>query len=1004
MASEFPESFKDLTYASLDSATEQKLGLPSGLLSSVRLNGERSNHSATNSDGTFSAYQFIPATRKAILDKYGLDVRLSPQNASEGAGLLLKEGLDRNKGDAALAVAEYAGGLDRANWGKTTRSYVQRVTSGMTPVTVDTGPDAGTAPADGQSTFDRVSAQMAKPTESQIGNVFKAYQSGQMTPQERQHFEEDVQAGRIMLPRGAALVASAPVASGPANLVPDAVLKAYADGRMTREEKIQLETDVKDGSVRLPDGASLGQTERPGIVDRMKEAVTGNERATAQTGQLEDWAGMPELNSFSLASAKAGLGTFLSNPQETVQIIKANFPGVQVSQDERGNYLLTSSIDGKQYAIKPGFQPSDVARTAGAVAAFTPAGRAVTLPGMAAGSAATQAAIEATQKATGGNFDTGDVVAAGLTAPAVPLLASAGRAALAPVRTALTDLRGAVNPAAVTRAAAEAAPAITQDARLAAPQTAPVVVPAAAPVAPAATMSAEELAQTARKAAGGGLGSSNAKQVLAGQAAPDAETVAAAERLGIRDYLQPDHVTTNQAFRELAQAAKSVPGSEGRAAELQGLEQVGKRADDLITELGGTKDLSTVSSAVKAQMEGTQTELEARANKLYGDLRDAVPAKTGAPARNVLDFVEQRAKDLGGRENLTPMEKQILGKLTPKPVTNEAGQVVGKTQPTYALLDDVRKDLGAAARAAGPFKDADTGLAKKLYGLLSDDQAAVVGRLGMGDTYNAARQAVAVRKGLEDDMTSLFGKALDRSLVGELSGAVTALSKGDADRLVRTIKAVPEQMRETVVASGLSSAFGRSARDGAINFNSFTKWYDGLQQNQQAYAALMSNLPQSARQQLRDLYLVSRGISSASRERILTGRIQAVTQDLQGADSLMANLYGFAKRASVGAAAEAVTTPLGMPGAGLASGITSALARGKPNVVKAVDAVIASPEFVEAAKTAGKAGQEQAARRLAYSKQFTKFVRAAGQPREMSNRERWILNAMQAQNNLNQRP
>lgn len=64
-----------------------------------------------------------------------------------------------------------------------------------------------------------------------------------------------------------------------------------------------------------------------------------------------------------------------------------------------------------------------------------------------------------------------------------------------------------------------------------------------------------------------------------------------------------------------------------------------------------------------------------------------------------------------------------------------------------------------------------------------------------------------------------------------------------------------------------------------------------------------------------------------------------------------------------------------------------------------------SPEFIQAAKAAKAAGtpqQAQAARALAYSKQFTKFVRAVGAPREMSNRERWILNAMQAQNNLNQ--
>lgn len=126
----FPESYKDTLYAQLDSSTEKKLGLPVGLLSSVRAYGERSNHSQTNELGTATVYQFTPATRKAILDKYGLDVTLSPENASEGAGLLLQESLKRNQGNPVDAVGEYIGGTDRKNWGKTTQAYIGRVMAG----------------------------------------------------------------------------------------------------------------------------------------------------------------------------------------------------------------------------------------------------------------------------------------------------------------------------------------------------------------------------------------------------------------------------------------------------------------------------------------------------------------------------------------------------------------------------------------------------------------------------------------------------------------------------------------------------------------------------------------------------------------------------------------------------------------------------------------------------------------------------------------------------------
>lgn len=1019
MAAETPNSFKDPFWTGLASGTEQKLGLPKGLLVAVLTRGERSNADQVSEAGAKTPFQIIPSTRKAAIDKYGIDPYLSPENSAEVAGRLLKDSLDRNSGDATLAVAEYHGGTDRANWGPRTKSYVQRVVGAQPAPVRDAAPSASLdlPPSDEPSAFQQALAaqQAATPATAQISNVYKAYSSGQMSPEEEQQFEADVRDGKLMLPRGAKLeIDGKPIANtgAPRSQVmelPAGVMQAYQDGSMPTEDKIQLENDVKAGLVRLPGGAQIAKTERPRLIDRVKESITGEQRRTAETEALPDWATMPELSGMGvraegasvLAPLRAAIGSQLAGPDELAKIIQANFPGVQARQDEKGNFIFKSGMNGQEYAVKPGFRASDIGRALFGAAVFTPAGRATTLGRMAVGAGLTQTAIEGSQALTGGDFNPGEVATAAVLAPVLPAAVNAVKAIAPTARAGVSRVLGRAGEAAPEAPAAAVAPpgsTVTPPAGSVTPAqgaVTPAVPAAAAAAEPAAAMSATELAQTARSAAEGGIGSGKAMKTLAGQAAPDAKTIESAQRLGIEEYLQPDHVTTNQAYRELAQAVKSVPGSATRQAELQGLEQVAKRADDLISEVGGTTDVSMLDAAVKRRLQATQAELEQRANKLYGEIRETVPAKTGAPARNVLEFIDQRAKDLGGVENLSPMEKQILGKLTPKQVAG------GKVQPTYALLDDVRKDLGAAARAAGPFKDADTGLAKKLYGLLSDDQAAVVGRLGMTDTYNAARQAVAVRKGLEDDMVSLFGKQLDGSLVGDLSGAVNALPKGDASKLIKLLKTIPDDMRQNVVAAGLNTAFGKTARNGSLNFNSYANWYEGLLRNKQSYAAVMSNLPPAARKQLSDLYRVSNGIRQATRERITTGRIQAVQQDLQGADTLMGNLYGLAKRAAVGVPAEAATSAIGLPGAGIASGIASALTKGKPNALKAADALISSPEFIHAAKSAGTPQEARAARALAYSKQFTKFIRAVGSPREISNRERWIVNAMQAQNNLN---
>lgn len=704
-----------------------------------------------------------------------------------------------------------------------------------------------------------------------------------------------------------------------------------------------------------------------GLGERLLESVTGTKRRTEETETLPDWGTMPELNEFSTAAAKTGLGTLLSNPEETVQIIKANYPGVQVRRDEKGNYIMRSSLDNKEYAIKPGFRLSDVPRAVGGVAAFTPAGRAATLPGMAVAAGATQAGIEASQAASGGMFNPEDVATAAITAPILPAAIGGVKAVATPVRQAVNRVIGRAAPAvqAVDDPLAQASQAVASK----------------APVVP---LDAPELTQAAKQAAGG---SNRAAQVLQEQAAPNQKTVEAAKRLGIDEYLQPEHVTTNQAYRELAEAVKSIPGSVGRQESMKGLEQVAKRADDLINELGGTKDLSQVSGGLKERMLTTVKELDAKAEDAYDALRVAIPAKTEAAAPNVLDFIKSHADEIGGAKNLTSTEKTILSKLEP---TN--GQA-----PTYALLDQVRKDVGAAMRGnRGPFKDADEGMLKNLYGLITKDQEAVVNSLGQGDAWNVAKSLVSTRKGVEDDLTALFGKNLDQSIVTKLATSVKDLPKGDVDKFVKLIQSVPEPMRQQVTASGLNSAFQRSAARGEINFGNYAQWYEGLLRNKRAHAAIMTNLPPEARKGLSDLYRVSKGISQSSRERITTGRIQAIQQEFQAADSFVGRLYSLASKAGPALAAEGASSAVGMPGAGLVGGIASALTKGKkPNPMRAVDEFLASPEFIMGARAAASGNTQQAASKIAKSQAFKKMAKQVNNP-ELSDPVRWLNQAMTA--------
>lgn len=1022
-----PNDFRDPFWRDLIASTEQRVGIPAGSLRAVVEFGERTPNDRVSSAGARTVFQIIPSTRNAVLEKYGVDAYLSPDNAAEAAGLLLREKLQRNGGDLAQAFGEYHGGTNRRNWGPITQSYINRTMIGFNRISSEGQQQE--APAAAQSR--QVAETMTAPANDPTRQMLQAYERGEVTPDEAEAIEEAVRTRRIAVPPGFRLLGEASdEAARQAAQAPQSLLDAYTGGRMNRGERVHFERLVERGAIKVPEGFQVGKTEF-GLVDRAVAAVTGSERETEAIRGMPDWATMPELNTMSGRSFLAGLGTMATSPQETVQVIQRQFPGVQVRQDERGNFIMRSSIDGNEYAIQPGFRISDIPRAAGTALAFTPAGRATTITGGMLATGATQAAIEGTQAATGGTFNPEDVALAAALGGAIPAAARV-LPGIGPLATATLDrlrLRrpaaaapelppqgpGGPPPAGAAAAAPEPPPAgpagpgaaarpptpgaaAMPEPPPAAPRPSPVgMAPesTAAPRPAAPAMSGDEMVQATRTAARGGIGSQAAQARLAEAAAPNPETMAAAQRLGIAEHLQPDHVTTSQAFRELSQAVKSIPSSALREQEIKGLQAVAERATRIIDD-AGRMPRADLNATVKTALQDTVTQMEGTADKLYNRLREVIPARTQATPESTLQFINRRLEDLGGeRAALTSLERRILTRLSPK----DDG-----TGPTYALTDDLRREAGRATRGQGPFKDADTGLAKQINRLLTDDLNGVAERFGAKELSDAAKAIVRQRKGIEDDMVALFGRDLSNSLLGRMDQAFQGVTKGDVTKLAEFINAVPKDMRQQVMASGLASAFNKAARDGSLNFSTYATWWKGLEQNRQAMTLIMSNLPRESRQQLRDLATVSDGISSALRERITTGRINVIRDQLQPADTLAQRVFQVAQRSAVGAPLEALTTGMGMPGTGLAAGITSALMKtGKSEPLKAADTLLASPEFQSMAKATVEQSapkMEQAARRMAQSRAFQDFAEKAAAPRELGAATQWIMSATQTAQNL----
>jgi hypothetical protein len=747
-----------------------------------------------------------------------------------------------------------------------------------------------------------------------------------------------------------------------------------------------------------------------GFFEGLVEQVTGRARATPETQALPEWTSMPELNQMSVASFKTALGTLLSNPKETVQILQANFPGVQIRQDAKGNYLMRSSIDQKEYAIPPGFTMGDIPRAAGAVAAFTPAGRAATIPGAIITSAGTQAAIEASQAATGGKFDTGEVVVAGATGPAGQILQRVAPPVVQAVKKGVQRVTGK-SPAPAPAAGAPGAPMGTAMAPEA-PPTAPVAaaIPEAAPtvpkipaapaapaVAPIVTeVTEEEVGNLVKKAAGTGFGSAGARDRLADLAQVNVAAKEAADRLGIQ--LPADVFSDNPQVRAAAGLTRSAAGSEAEATWRNTVTQAVDKADDVIkqfdaTFVEGAVAPGVVSQKIKDSLTKTRSDLNAQASKVYNAVDEVVP-KTSVVDLPKLKETLDTVKAEVGEKGMSAAERNLAKMI-------EEGNI------TYGRLKREKTLIGNAInKMESPYGSMAEADLKRLYAALADDQLTNVGNIGgeeLRQQLRAANLLYAKERALGKRIVNAFGQDIEGSVANKMRTAITGAAKGDAGEFNRLLKTVPEDLRKETLATALASVTrsARGAEKGGFGFSEFADIYPKLRANPPVYKTIVDTLGKDSADVLRDLYEVSKRVTEARANVLTTGKAnQALLQGMQ-AESLIGKVMEstLAKGALTGAAA------VGGPIAAAATSVlTGAMTQGNKDSLKAAGKLFADENFQKLAIEAATKGTPSAAsiRRTAMSQSFQKFADAAKLPKALDARIQWLQTATQAERQFDQ--
>lgn len=457
----------------------------------------------------------------------------------------------------------------------------------------------------------------------------------------------------------------------------------------------------------------------------------------------------------------------------------------------------------------------------------------------------------------------------------------------------------------------------------------------------------------------------DAMQTVASKIDPDEKVLAAARRLGMEDQLAPSHYTRNRQTREVLGALQSVTGSELSAANAKAIETLAEKADDLINIAGGTKDKVAFSEKFKNEARKTIDDLGIRADNLYNVVRERIPDGADVEAKNTVDYLINRADKMRGSQNLHPTERKVLDALNPKGEKLPDGTYAAAPPPSYALLDQMRRDVGEALyKNTGPFQNAGEGRLKQLYAKLTADQEVAATQYGADDLWNAGKKLVAQRKELEDRYLAVVGKNEAEQAGVKYGRAIQSLQTGDTKAWDQLIANTPPKLRQEAVASALAEVFTkRSQKEGSLHIPGFVDWYNGAKQSG-ALPKVLQHLDKESRQRFVNIANVANGIRRGNEFNLSTGKLNGFIDRFNSGQSPLTRLFGLSLQGASYGTGLAAGGPLGgLIAHGVnkaASGAKTALERSQAARVDAADELLTSPQFLDVVKAAAYRSTQEA--------------------------------------------
>jgi hypothetical protein len=520
------------------------------------------------------------------------------------------------------------------------------------------------------------------------------------------------------------------------------------------------------------------------------------------------------------------------------------------------------------------------------------------------------------------------------------------------------------------------------------PQAAPVTPAAPAPVtlalvaapltagerAAAGTLSQEELGELIKKASGKGIGSTKAKEELASLVGENPQIRTAVESLGID--VPPDVFSDNQQVRKAIGLTRSEVGSAAESEWLNTLKSATDKADDLMSSIDASKDISLVSENVRRKMTSTRQALESEASDLYNKAEGGFAAKSLVNLENVKKALAKRLEDLGGQvDSLHPKEARLYKLIEKNP-----------EKLTYEFLKTEKTHVGDALRGRQlQAPDSYGSMAERnlsnLNAAFAKDQVENVARLGgeeAGRQIRGANLLYAKNRALGNRIVSIFGKDEVGSVASLMQSAIKTGSKGDTVRIGKLLKSIPQEeaaLRKEVVATAINdlSLSKSGANEGNFSFSRFADTWGGIQRNSEMLKIVSRELGPEATGMLKNLYTASRAIASAEKNVLHTGKANQVLinvlNEQSGISKLLSTSAGKAGAAGVGAIFGGPT------GAVVGSLIQNSISKGSKEGVKRAGELFASEEFKSLIREIAQTGEAstRSRNRLGISRAFNRF-------------------------------